>query len=105
MDFPLITTLPSLLPAGERVEQLPQIYPETSTLDWSSRKPYPPIEDPVSISRRAYIEGEIQENTEIIPVTSGPSSWIDFPMNSAKALYLRIAAPARKNISTIDLYV
>jgi hypothetical protein len=104
MDFPLITTLPSLLPAGERVEQLPQIYPETSTLDWASRKPYPPIKDPVSISRRAYMEGEVQEKPETVLSSLESSSWTDFPMKSAQTLYLRIADPTRKNILTVDLY-
>jgi hypothetical protein len=105
MDFPLITTGLPPIPFREKVELLPQIYPEASPPDWAAQRQPVFIKNVTSIDLAPYIDLELQDNMDQIHPLSDSHPWLDFPLRSAMNLYFKVADEMQRKKQLIDLYV
>jgi len=105
MDFPLISTGPPPIPFREKVERLPQIYPEASSLDRAAKNQPVFIKNFTFIDHPHYIDVEFQDNIDQIKTLSDSRHWLDFPLKSAMNLYFKVADEMQRKKHLIDLYV
>ncbi len=103
MDFPLITTGPPPIPFRERVESLPQIYPEASSLGWAAKGQPGFIKNVTPIDLTPY-DVDLQDNRDQIQPLSNSRQWMDFSLKNAMGLYFKVAEETRREKPTVDLY-